>query len=189
VLQAWTRIVLAVPGSRLLLKARGLHEDETAAALRGRFEAQGLPGQRLELRGASGHAEMLAEYADIDIALDSFPFCGGLTTLEALWMGVAVVTLRGHSVASRQSHAVLAGIGCAEGLSFDGVGAFVDGAVALAGDAPRLAALRGRLRPALAASALCRAADFTRDVERLYRRMWRAACAGQRLPAYTGVGA
>lgn len=186
VLHAWTRIVLAVPGSRLLLKARGLHDAETAEALTRRFQAQGLPAERLELRGACGHAAMLAEYADIDIALDSFPFCGGLTTLEALWMGVPVVTLRGHSVVSRQSHAVLATIGCAHGLSFDSVDSFVDGAVELASDAPRRAALREQLRPAVANSALCRPADFARDVELLYRRMWHAACAGRRLPAYAG---
>jgi len=186
VLHAWTRIVLAVPGSRLLLKARGLHVAETATVLRLRLQAQGLPAERLELRGASGHAAMLAEYADIDIALDSFPFCGGLTTLEALWMGVPVVTLRGHSVVSRQSHAVLATIGCSQGLSFEGIDSFVDGAVELAGDAPRRAMLREGLRSSLANSALCRPADFASDVELLYRRMWLAACAGRRLPAYAG---
>src|SRR6201999_3293639 len=73
--------------------------------------AHGFEPEPLDLRGRSPHAEMLAEYGDVDIALDPFPFCGGLTSCEALWMGVPVVTLPGSRPGSRQTLALLTPLG------------------------------------------------------------------------------
>lgn len=183
VLAAWAKIVAAVPGSRLLLKAGTLGSDFQRNHLKQRLLAHGLTEDRFELRGPSPHPEMLAEYGEIDIALDPFPFNGGMTTLEALWMGVPVVTIAGHGVVSRQTVSALANIDRADELAFPDVEAYVAGAVALANDPARLARLRAELRDRLRASPVCQAEAFARDLEALYLRMWQAWCAGRRLPS------
>lgn len=182
VVAAWAAILKAVPHSRLLLKAGTLDSKFLADDLRRRFAACGLEDDRLELRGPSPHPEMLTQYGEVDIALDTFPFNGGMTTLEALWMGVPVVTIAGDSVVSRQTVSALANIGLTE-LAFPDVAAYIEGAIALAADGARLAALRNEIRPRMAASPLRQAEQFARDLEDLYRRMWQAWCKGERLPS------
>lgn len=181
VLAVWARILRAVPGSRLLLKAGSLDNETMSRQVRDRFAAHGIDGSRLDLRGRSDHADMFAEYGDVDIALDPFPFNGGMTTLEALWMGVPVITWAGQGIVSRQTYSVLANIGLTE-LAFPDTEAYVAGAVSLAGNRDRLAVIRGQLRQRMTESPVCQPARFTRDVESLYRRMWRAWCEGRRLP-------
>lgn len=183
VLAAWAKIVAAVPGSRLLLKAGTLGSEFQRNHLKQRLLAHGLAEDRVELRGPSPHPEMLIEYGEIDIALDPFPFNGGMTTLEALWMGVPVVTVAGHGVVSRQTVSALANIGRADELAFPDVEAYVAGAVALANDPARLARLRAELRDRLRASPVCQAEAFARDLEALYLRMWQAWREGGRLPS------
>jgi predicted O-linked N-acetylglucosamine transferase (SPINDLY family) len=180
VIEAWSRIVAAVPEARLVIKARGINEAETAEWVRKRFEAGGLSPERLILRPASSHRQMLQEYSEVDIALDPFPFNGGMTTMEALWMGVPVVALAGNSVVSRQSASMLANIGHEE-LIFADVESYIAGAVALAQDTPRLASLRGIMRRKMSRSPLGDAEQFTQNIEMLYRRMWQAWCRGERL--------
>jgi predicted O-linked N-acetylglucosamine transferase (SPINDLY family) len=183
VLAAWVAILEAIPGSRLLLKAGTLESNFIRDDLRRRFAALGLDDRRLDLRGPSSHPEMLAQYAEVDVALDPFPFNGGMTTLEALWMGVPVVTIAGQGVVSRQTQSALANIGLADQLAFADPEAYIQGAVALAGNQERLVALRQALRPRMAASPLRQPEQFTRDLEALYRRMWHAWCEGKRLPS------
>lgn len=179
---AWSRILCSVPLSRLLLKAAAFADDTVCQQVMDRFSQHGIDATRLELRGTSVHIEMFAEYGDMDIALDPFPFNGGMTTLEALWMGVPVVTLEGNTVVSRQSYSALANIGLAGELAFPNVDAYIAGAVALATNPVRLTALRTQIRPRMEASPLCQPEQFTRDLEALYRRMWDAWCKGERLP-------
>lgn len=183
VLAAWIDILKRVPHSRLVLKTGAFSEVTVRQRFMKHFLAAGIAEARVDLREASGHRDMLAEYGDIDIALDTFPFNGGMTTLEALWMGVPVVTLAGNSVVSRQTVSVLANLGLAEELSFANAPAFVEGAVALAFDASRIARYRGELRERMQASPLRDARKFTQDLEWLYRRMWIAWCKGEKLPS------
>jgi len=180
---AWARILDAVPGSRLVIKAGPLADTTVKDRLTNRFARQGIPGDRLDLRESSTHAEMLAQYGDIDIALDPFPFNGGMTTLEALWMGVPVVTIAGNSVVSRQTVSALSNSGLADQLAFADVDAYIQGAVALANDHAQLAKLRREMRPRMAASPVCQPEQFVRDLEALYRRMWAAWCRGEKLPS------
>ncbi len=180
VLDAWSRIVNAVPQSRLIVKAGKLEDDSIREELSERFAAFGLTGDRLELRGPSSHIDMLAQYGEIDIALDTFPFNGGMTTLEALWMGVPVTTLAGQGVVARQTVSALINIGL-ESLAFPNSEAFIEGTIALASDPQRLATIRGQLRSRMAASPLRQSESFTRDLETLYRSMWQAWCRGDRL--------
>ena len=98
-------------------------------------------------------------------------------------MGVPVLTLAGDTVVSRQTVSALANIGLAQELAFADAAACIAGAVALASNGERLAALRQQLRPRMAASPLRDAAQFTRDLEALYRRMWQAWCRGEKLPS------
>lgn len=181
VLDAWSEILRTVPGSRLLLKAAALADDSVCNQFLDRFAQRGIDASRLDLRGTSAHHDMFAEYGHMDIALDPFPFNGGMTTLEALWMGVPVLALEGNTVVSRQSYSALANIGLAETLAFPDVSSYVAGAVALARDPLRLAALRTQIRQRMEASPLCQPEQFTRDLENLYRRMWQAWCRGERL--------
>ena len=117
-----------------------------------------------DLRGPSFHADVLKEYADIDIALDTFPFTGGLTSCEALWMGVPVVTWPQTRVVSRQTFALLSSIGLPE-LAADDADDYVRIVVELARDRMRLQALRDGLRVRMQASALMDTKKFTRKLE------------------------
>lgn len=183
VIAAWARIIHGTPNSRLLVKAGNLDKEGIRAHLRERFAVHGLVGDRLELRGASAHPTMLADYGEIDIALDPFPFNGGMTTLEALWMGVPVLTLAGGlGVVARQTVSALENLELTE-LAFPDVDAYVQGAITLAGNLDRLAELRRSLRPRMAASPLRQPEQFARDLEALYRRMWKAWCRGETLPS------
>ena len=123
----------------------------------------------------------LGQYGEIDIALDPFPLNGGMTTLEALWMGVPVVTIAGNSVVSRQTVSALANIGLADELAFPNIEAYIQGAVALANNRARLGELRQIIRPRMAASPLCQPEQFAKHLEALYRRMWEAWCRGEKL--------
>jgi protein O-GlcNAc transferase len=163
-----------------MIKARGMNDAETAERLKKKFEASGLTPEQLILRPASGHLQMFQEYSDVDIALDPFPFNGGMTTMESLWMGVPVVALAGNSVVSRQSASMLTNIGHEE-LIFTDVKSYIAGAVALALDTARVAGLRSVIRRQMSRSPLCDAEQFTRDLEMLYRRMWQAWCRGEKL--------
>ena len=186
VIDAWVAILKAVPASRLLLKAGALQNEGLCEKLRQRFVDRGLDSERLALAGPSSHQEMLEQYGEIDIALDPFPFNGGMTTLEALWMGVPIVSLIGRGVVGRQSVSALANLGLAE-LAFADLASYIEGAVKLAQDIPRLAALRQEIRPRMAASPICQPAQFTRDLEALYRCMWQAWCRGEKLPSAIDV--
>ena len=157
-------------------------DESVCQPITSRFAQRGIDAARLDLRGASAHHEMLEEYGHMDIALDPFPFNGGMTTLEALWMGVPVLALAGDTVVSRQSVAALANLGLADELSFADVTAYVAGAIALGNRPQRLAELRSQLRPRMQASPLCQPHTFTRDLEAMYRRMWQAWCRGEKLP-------
>jgi predicted O-linked N-acetylglucosamine transferase (SPINDLY family) len=185
-LTAWSHILRSVPNSRLVIKSGALSEPLVRQRLLARLEALGLEARRVDLREASSHADMLAEYGDIDIALDTFPFNGGMTTLEALWMGVPVVTLAGNSVVSRQTVSALANLGLESQWAFADWPAYVAGAVQRAADVQGLATLRQQLRGRMAHSPLRDAPQFTRDLEALLRRMWCAWCAGEKLPSALG---
>jgi len=180
VLEIWAKIVNAVPNSKLLLKAGAFENESVCDDFRRRFEAFGLERSRLELRMPSAHSDMLGEYGEIDIALDPFPFNGGLTTMEALWMGVPVVALEGQSVVSRQSTSLLMNLELPE-LVFPDLEAYVSGAISLAENPERLQKLRFQMRNRMLNSPICRPEQFSSDLELLYTRMWQAWQNGKKL--------
>lgn len=103
----WSRVLRAVEYSTLLLKAPSFMNAEVIARFRSLFEMQGIPSDRIEFRGPSELGAMMQEYADIDIALDPLPYNGGTTSLQALWMGVPVISLEGKSFQNRMGASFL----------------------------------------------------------------------------------
>jgi predicted O-linked N-acetylglucosamine transferase (SPINDLY family) len=175
VICAWARILAQVAGSRLLLKAHQFADPEIAAVVRARFASHGVDPGRVEMRGASPHRALLEQYAWVDIALDPFPYTGGLTTCEALWMGVPVVTRPGDYFATRHSASHLANVGLGDWVAAD-IDAYVALATSRAADIATLAALRGTLRARMAASPLCDTPRFARNLTAALRGAWRQWC-------------
>jgi hypothetical protein len=164
VLDVWSQVLAAVPLSRLVLKWRSLVDETLCESIRAAFAKRGIDPSRIELRPASFHAYVLLEYADIDIALDPFPFTGGMTSCETLWMGVPVITWPQDRVVSRQTFALLNQIGLPE-LAAKDAEDYVRIAVELANNPQRLMHLRQTLRQRMQASPLCDVAGFTQNLE------------------------
>ncbi|HEY0836380.1 MAG TPA: tetratricopeptide repeat protein, partial [Azospirillum sp.] len=177
-LDLWGDVLAAVPTARLLLKDRPLSDPSERRRLLAAFARRGVAEERLVLLGATSHLEHLAAYAQVDIAMDPFPLNGGITTMEATWMGVPVMALRGRTPSSRVSAAIDIALGLDDWVAEDW-GHFVAIARAKAADIPALAALRPRLRPRFAASPIGDMAHYTRAVEAGYRMLWRRWCGGQ----------
>jgi predicted O-linked N-acetylglucosamine transferase (SPINDLY family) len=177
VLDVWTAILKQVPASRLLLKHRWLAFQYMRARIVRLFEQRGIARDRLELLGKlPSTADHLAAYGGVDIALDTFPYAGATTTCEALWMGVPVVTLAGDRHAARVGASLLARVGLQDLVTSDPKG-YVETAARLAADLPPLAELRAGLRGRVAASPICDASRFGRQLDAAYRSMWRTWCS------------
>jgi predicted O-linked N-acetylglucosamine transferase (SPINDLY family) len=171
-LSLWTRVLGAVPHSRLLLHAyEGSHRQRVLDHLR----REGVDPQRASFVGRAPLAAYLERYHSIDIALDTFPFGGGTTTSDALWMGVPVVSLAGNTAVSRAGSSILSNVGLPE-LVANTPEEYVRLAVCLANDRPRLKDLHATLRQRMQASPLMDAPRFARNVEAAYRQMWRSWC-------------
>ncbi|MEI6559459.1 MAG: tetratricopeptide repeat protein [Rhodospirillaceae bacterium] len=174
---SWSRILRRLPSSRLTLKAPGFTDPATRQRYLELFAAHGIGAERLTVLGRTSPSEHMAAMTATDIALDSFPYTGGATTVDTLWMGVPVITLAGETMAGRLSAGYLTAIGRSELIAGDD-DAYVELAVALARDAGRLATLRSGLRPSMADSPLCDEARFVRTFE--------AACAAIRARLQAG---
>ncbi|MBI5792160.1 MAG: tetratricopeptide repeat protein [Rhodocyclales bacterium] len=178
-LDAWAQLLERVPNSRLLVKGKCFGDAGAAAEFLARLAQRGVDAQRVILLGlVAAASDHLAAYAQVDIALDPFPYNGTTTTCEALWMGVPVVSRRGDRHAGRVGASLLAQIELTE-LVAASTPAYVDIATALAADGPRLQELRRTLRARMTASPLCAAPAFARKIEAAYRAMWRRHCDGE----------
>lgn len=176
VLQAWARILAAVPDAILVVRWKSLASEEIRDDFRQRFSAVGGDSSRLQMPDPIGdHDAFMATYADADIMLDSFPFGGGITSLDALAMGVPVVTLPSDRMAGRQTQAFLELAGHHDLIAKDWDD-YVRIAIQLASDSQRLQQLRETLRDDLLRSPLCDVKQFTRDLEAAYRFMWNDRC-------------
>ncbi len=176
VICVWASILRRLPTSRLILKTHQFSDVPTAARVHAEFAAHGIAQARVELRGRSLHRAFLGEYNHVDIVLDPFPYSGGLTTCEALWMGVPTITLPGEIFASRHSASHLSNVGLADWVA-DDLDGYVDMALARAADPQALAALRAGLRSRVKASPLCDAPRFGRNLGAALRHAWREWCA------------
>lgn len=178
VVMLWARVLRAVAGSRLLLKARQLGEASVRRSTFDRFAAQGIGEDRLVLEGMSARAQYLSAYSRVDIALDPFPFSGATTSAESLWMGVPVLTLAGQRFVSRQGLGLLANVGLHDWIAAD-ADDYVARAVAHASDIRGLAALREGLRRQVLISPVFDAPRFAGHFEAALRGMWTDWCNRQ----------
>jgi protein O-GlcNAc transferase len=172
VLAVWAQVVRQVEGARLLLLAPpGQARRRTIQTL----ERLGVTPDRIVFEGARPHAEYLALYRRVDIALDPFPYNGHTTSLDALWMGVPVVTLVGPTVVGRAGLSQAKNLGVME-LVARTPDEYVRIALDLARDTARLVDLRATLRARMEQSPLMDAPRFARNLEAAYRTMWRRWC-------------
>ena len=172
ILALWKQILQEVPDARLLLKHSLLGTEEGREYTKKRMERLGMPLERIEMRGFSEN--YLHEYGDVDIALDTSPYPGGLTTCEALFMGVPVVTLAGDRHGARFGCSFLGNLDLEE-LAARDEASYVSIASQLAGDMELLGSLRQELRGRMLRSPLMDSKLYVRDVEELYRKLHREA--------------
>lgn len=175
-LACWAAILHAVDDSRLALRTAAFRDADRRQALLARFAALGVGAERLVLEPAvADYAGHLARYNDVDIALDPFPYAGGTTTVEALWMGVPVLTRRGDRYVAHMGESIMHNMDLADWIAAD-TDDYIRKAAAFAADLDRLAGLRTTLRPRLLASPLMDAPAFARELEQAFRGMWQIWC-------------
>lgn len=173
VLRVWAKVLDAVPKSRLVLMApAGRARDRVRAV----FEEERILSERIELVDRCGRLDYLARYREIDVCLDTFPYNGHTTSLDALWMGVPTVTLAGDTVVGRAGVSQAMNVGLPELIATTPEG-YVRVASSLAGDLEHLGELRGTLRQRMKQSPLMDGARFARNFESVYRDVWRRYCA------------
>ena len=172
ILALWQQVLERTPGARLLLKHKIFDSEEGRSYADGRLRQAGMDRARVEYRGFS--ANYLAEYSDVDIALDTAPYTGGLTTCEALYMGVPVVSLTGRRHGARFGHSLLHNAGVGD-LAAATPEAYVETAAALAASPETLTGLRRVLRSMMARSPLMDGRGYARAVEDVYESVY-AAC-------------
>lgn len=173
VLALWARVMAQVPGSRLRVQNAQLGEDETQRAFRERLAANGIDPSRASLHGKTSRTDYLRAHGEVDLILDTFPYPGGTTTCEALWMGVPTVTLAGDTMLSRQGESLLAAANLPQWIARD-ADAYVRIGAKTTTDLPALAAVRASLREQVASSPLFDAGRFASDLARAFDGMARA---------------
>ena len=180
VLAVWALILDAVPSSRLLLKALAFSSESTRERIWRHLGEFGIARERVELRAETkGKDEHLDTYAKVDIGLDPWPYNGTTTTVEAMYMGVPVVTIAGNSHVSRVGVSLLTNLGMPELIASD-ESDYVRIAVQLAADRSTRLSLHQNLRGMVERSVLCDYTGFTRRLETHYRRAWREWCGKKR---------
>jgi predicted O-linked N-acetylglucosamine transferase (SPINDLY family) len=180
-LDTWARVLMAVPGSRLQLKARAKDSSgEDKRQLAEEFSRRGIELERIEvLDWAPGWLQHLPLYHRVDIALDPFPYNGTTTTCEALHMGVPVLALQGDRFISRVTASILHTAGFDDWIA-DDLDTYVEKAAKFASDIALLEHVRQKVRPQFMASPMCDAPRFARNFESALRQMWRRWCESRR---------
>lgn len=173
--RVFARVVRAVPGATLALKSLHSNVASAQARLREQFAAQGVAPERIEFSPPQAHGAYLADFAQIDVALDPFPYNGNTSTNDALYMGVPVVALAGDNAISRTGASLLTHLGRPEWVAPD-EDAYVEIARRLVADPQRLAAIRAGLRAEMEASPLMDGAGFAQAMEAALRDLWCRWC-------------
>jgi len=164
VVEVWSAVLNAVPGSRLLMNRHALLDPVTRSRFQTMFAANGIDPSRLEFLSTTSRREYLEKLGAVDILLDTFPFNGGTSTYEALWMGLPVVTMVRPRMVGHFSESILSPLGHSDWVAHDKE-QFVAIASRLASDFEELSRIRNRLRPELCASCLCDSEAFAGEVE------------------------
>jgi predicted O-linked N-acetylglucosamine transferase (SPINDLY family) len=174
-LNLWSQILSRVPTANLLIQARGVNQPSVITRLQSFFTSRHISKDRLILQGPQPFGQYLQTLASADILLDTFPFNGHTTTCHALWMGTPVITLAGDRPISRVGLSLLHALDLTD-LAAHTPADYVDQAVTLATDIPRLRELQQSLGPRMQSSPLTDGAARTRDIEKAYRVAWEGYC-------------
>lgn len=175
VIACWSRILHAIPDARLFLKARPLADEGVRTSLLQRFAVHGIGEERLLLESVSAGPAYFKAYQRVDMALDPFPFPGGATTVDGLWMGVPVLTLKGRRFIGHQGETILRNAGLDDWVS-ENIDDYVDKAIRFAADPAALSALRAGLREQSLRSPIYDAGRFAGNLQSALRGMWRRWC-------------
>lgn len=176
-LEQWAAILKAVPDSRLFLKGGAFGHEAACRRVLDTLTAHGVAAERVRLEGKSNHLQLLSAYNDVDVALDPWPYSGGLTTCEAMLMGVPVITLPGPTFAGRHSATHLINAGMPE-LVVPGWEEYRARAVDLVSDLKSLSTIRSHLRNILLESPVCDSERFARNLSNALRGIWQRHCTG-----------
>lgn len=182
VIQAWCRILLRVPNSRLLIKDHTMDNEITRRNLQQRFTNYGVHPSRIVLIAwTKTTVEHLQKYSELDIGLDTFPYAGTTTTCDALYMGVPVVTFKlPYSIHCHNVGAsIVSSVPVTANLVAHSLNEYMEIAVNLANDVARLQNIRKSLRESMLASPLCDTRRYTKNVEKLYKELWADYCSKQ----------
>ena len=171
VLMVWSKILVALPGVCLRVANKQLGDPEVAAQFAQRLQQHGIDPVRVTLQGAVSREAYLARHTAIDIILDTFPYPGGTTTCEALWMGVPTLTLAGETLLTRQGASLLTAAGLSDWVATSEA-EYIEKAIHLTGDLPKLATLRAGLRRQVLVSPVFDASRFARNFEKALWAMW-----------------
>jgi protein O-GlcNAc transferase len=172
VLEAWARLLHRVGGARLYLKSANLRVRAERERIAAAFAALGIPGDRLILEGPSPYEAMKRLYAEVDVAIDTFPYSSGSTSINALWQGVPVIAIGGDEWRSRNTASILVGAGLRDYIARD-VDDYIDRAAALAGDVDHLRRQRKDLAAYLATTPQWQTDRFATGFEARLRAIWR----------------
>ena len=177
----WARVLAVLPDARLVLKAPSFGDASAVEAFSERLVSLGVDLRRVSFRGPVGLDLMMAEYADIDIALDPVPYNGGTTSLQAMWMGVPVIALRGEHFVSRMGASFMTAAGLPEWVADDEAG-YVAIAQRMASNRPGLLQLKRSLRQRLRSLPAWDAKAHTRSMEEAFVRMAAGSAHRSRVP-------
>ncbi len=183
-LAQWAALLHQVPYSRLFLKSFNFESEPLREQVLSKLEMEGISRERVRIEGSSPHRELLASYNDVDIALDPWPYSGGLTTCEALAMGVPVVTLPGPTFAGRHSASHLVNAGLQELIAGDWE-QYINICVGITQDLDSLNIIRSNLRDILLASPVCDGQRFAKHFTDAMRAIWQRYCEGKQPEALT----
>lgn len=176
-LSKWGELLQEVPNSRLFLKSKQYDTELVRKRVTDHLAELGIEKDRIRFEGSSMHGELLETYNNVDIALDPWPYSGGLTTIEALWMGVPVITKSGPTFAGRHSTTHLTNAGFPQWVT-DSWEDYKKVAVELSSDIDKLAEIRAGLRDKLLNSPVCDAQRFANNLTEAFRQMWKQRVEG-----------
>ncbi len=171
VLGVWSQLLASLPGARLLFKSPELSEPTARDALMASTTAAGIDPQRVLMQGKTSQLEHLAAYGQVDICLDPFPHGGGISTFEALWMGVPVLTLLGNTQVGRLSAGIVSAVGLVDWVA-SSRDDYVARGIDFASDLPALAQLRSELRSSVMTSVAGNPQRYAAEVDKTYRQLW-----------------
>lgn len=172
VLECWQPIFNALPKARLRWQCMQFTDPQARTLAAARLRRHGIKDHRVELLPSESRLDYLRSLAQVDLILDTFPFPGGTTTCEALWMGVPTLTLVGHNLLSRQGQSMMAAAGLGDWIAPDRAH-YQAKAIAVLDDLPALAMLRSQMRPLLLKSPLFDNRRFARNFEQAMQDLWR----------------